>query len=473
MENTNIFTTKRTRKESKNTLILSTGEFRTEFERDYDRILFSTPIRRLADKTQVFPLERIDSIRTRLTHSHEVSDLARSIGICLVNDKDISKELENYNKRYERYVPAILSATGLAHDIGNPPFGHKGEKAISSWFKDNMHVLDVPDLTKSMKIDFLEFEGNAQTLRILTKLQMFDGEFGLNLTYGTLAALMKYTVPSDEVDKRKNADVAKKKFGYFQSEETTAKDIRKSIGIKKGERHPLTYIMEASDDIAYTVLDAEDAIKKKLVSFNDVIAYLLHKKIKDSTVNKPIKQVCKLASNDNKKYLKNPDLSQSEVNDMSMQQFRHYAILVMVSCVINTLKNADYRKLILSGKLKNSLLDISEASDFKKRLKSFDKENAYNSQTVLEVEIQGYKTIRHIMDYLWRAISKEKDERSPFEDYVYQRISENYRRVYKSDPDNLPKRYRQLQLVTDMVSGMTDNFAIVFLKELKMHDDTN
>jgi dGTPase len=181
-------------------------EYRTETERDYDRILFSTPVRRLADKTQVFPLEKNDSVRNRLTHSHEVATLARSVGVALVNHTNIFNGVEDAH----RNVPAMLAAIGLAHDLGNPPFGHQGEKAIAGWFHDHPHILSEGNcLTPRMQRDFTAFEGNAQTLRIVSRLQLPHDTGSLNLTLGTLGALMKYTVGSEKTG---NESASTKKF---------------------------------------------------------------------------------------------------------------------------------------------------------------------------------------------------------------------------------------------------------------------
>ncbi|MBD8533238.1 dNTP triphosphohydrolase [Massilia sp. CFBP 13647] len=163
-------------------------ETRTEIERDYDRILFSTPVRRLSDKTQVFPLDKNDSVRTRLTHSHEVSNLARSIGMALAFNYKIAGESD----AAKRDIPALLAAIGLVHDLGNPPFGHQGEAAIQSWFTDHrVSVLESADrpLSEHQKEDFLKFEGNAQAFRLVTRLQLLNDDFGLDLTYATLSAM--------------------------------------------------------------------------------------------------------------------------------------------------------------------------------------------------------------------------------------------------------------------------------------------
>ena len=436
---------------------------RTEIERDYDRILFSTPVRRLADKTQVFPLERNDSVRTRLTHSYEVSNLARSLGVTLAfDDKIITEE----TLKPERNLPSILAAIGLAHDLGNPPFGHQGEHAIQTWFEDNPDVLKNAQLDKAMEQDFIRFEGNAQTLRLLTRLQLINDDYGLDLTYSTLAALMKYPTASDRIDKD---NVATKKHGYFQSEKKIVEEIWKKTGLSEGIRHPLTYIMEACDDIAYAVLDAEDAVKKGLVSFSDLMSYLEHHENGDDAV----KVVCEKASDKHKKYRKTV-LSPAELNDISMQMFRVYAIGEMVRDVKDAYKGQEDK--IMAGDLKSDLLTVSRSSKLCELLKKFDKEHAYVHRSVLEVELTGYNTIRGLMDFLWEAIGQRKEPENlgsrrltPFAAYAYNRISENYRRIFENDTNPLPVRYKELQLLTDMISGMTDSFALSLYDELKQY----
>ena len=265
---------------------IDTGVGREEIERDYDRILFAAPTRRLADKTQVFPMETNDSVRTRLTHSHEVSNLARSIGVRLAFDPQNRGEVFGESAdslKVERKVPALLAAIGLAHDLGNPPFGHQGENTIRQWFASKEDAFDE---------DFQKFDGNCQTFRLLTKLQILNDEYGLNLTYATLAGLMKYPVFSD-------SQHSFRKFGIFQSERRIAKDVWKETGLSEGIRHPLAYVMEACDDIAYSVIDAEDTIKKGYASFNDLIDYL---STPDDKIIKEVREkVCKKIKNLRKK----------------------------------------------------------------------------------------------------------------------------------------------------------------------------
>lgn len=444
-------------------------EFRTEFERDYDRILFSTPVRRLADKTQVFPLERNDGVRTRLTHSHEVSNLARSIGTHLVFDKKLAEE---NGVQVTRNIPALLAAIGLAHDLGNPPFGHQGEAAIQRWMAKNSSRIfdDKSDLTKAMKQDFLRFEGNAQTLRLLTRLQLLNDDFGLNLTYGTLAALLKYPVDSDKVEEKGSA--SRKKHGFFQSEKSIVEEVWSETGLAEGIRHPLTYVMEACDDIAYSMLDAEDASKKGLVSYFDLVAFLKHGNKKDP--DSVISNVLALAEKDHAEY-SDQGLSPTELNDISIQKFRVYAITHMVQAVTESF--AENLELLLAGSFTSDLIAASRAKLLVKRLKSFAYTNAYKHRTVLEVELTGANTIHGLMDLLWYAIQTRDDastigsKRSdPFANYVYSRISENYRRVCEASGNPMPIRYRELQLLTDMVSGMTDSFAMSLYEELRAYD---
>lgn len=440
-------------------------ETRTEIERDFDRILFSTPVRRLADKTQVFPLERNDSVRTRLTHSHEVSNLARSIGTALVFSHGVAGDVPNA----VRNIPALLAAIGLVHDLGNPPFGHQGESAISAWFAANSWVLDPPDgMDAALKQDFIAFEGNAQTFRLVTKLQVLNDDYGLDLTYATLTSLMKYTTSSHQRDK---GIACKKKHGFFASESKIAEEALEKIGLSFGKRHPLAYVMECCDDIAYAVLDVEDAVKKGLASFSDLVAYLQCHSNSDSLV----KTVVDASVDKHQEYrVTATGLSPAELNDISMQRFRVNAIGAMVTAATEAFcKN---QELCLLGECPRPLLELSDASCLRDTLQDFAKKHAYNHRTVLEVELQGFNVLQDLMDMLWVAIVDRKDRNdpaskrvAPFSRYAYGRISENYRRVFESPENKMPLAYREAQLLTDMVSGMTDSFALSLYSELKKY----
>jgi dGTPase len=219
-----------------------------EFERDYGRSIFSTPVRRLQDKAQVFPLEPIDAVRTRLTHSLEVSSVARGIASGLARALGETKKLEK--PEFSHDIETIAATSGLLHDLGNPPFGHAGEEAIREWFKrriEDDETKEFADLSENEREDLLNFEGNAQTLRLLTKLQILSDRYGLNLTAGTLSALCKYTASSLEL-KKKDRPRSKKKLGYFTSESPVISKIQGITGTGDA-RHPLAILIEAADDI--------------------------------------------------------------------------------------------------------------------------------------------------------------------------------------------------------------------------------
>jgi len=465
------------------------GQFRTAQERDHDRVLFSTPFRRLGDKTQVFPLESNESIRTRLTHSSEVANLARSIGLQIAGKYRDKMPLDA-----ERAVPAMLACVGLAHDIGNPPFGHQGEHAIRAWFERNECQLfdphegerekeviaDLENLTEQHKKDFLEFEGNAQTLRVLTKLQVMADDLGLNLTVSTLGAVMKYVAASHDLDDNIQA---RKKVGFFASEAALVTAMREELGLLKDARHPLALIMEACDDIAYSVMDAEDAIKKGFVSLNDLLTALrISAGATDGTEKRDaaIEYICDLTQWEMVQLRSQDKLHPSELQDVATQKFRVHAIHLMVSAVVASFD--EHYEDIMGGRFGGELIKVSAASEFCSALKDFDRENAFSHREVLEVELNGYNILNRLMDYLWIGISqrkrfKELDSKrsSPFAAYVYSRISKNYKRIFDGTVkqyhrvDDLPIRYKEAQLLTDMVSGMTDQFCIDLYEDFDRH----
>jgi len=447
---------------------------RLEFERDYDRILFSTPVRRMADKTQVFPLEKHDAVHTRLTHSMEVSALARSIGFDLVSR--FSKKIGLSGGRNElRRVSSLMAAVGLVHDIGNPPFGHQGEDAIRAWFTQNEKTVfgKAALVDKKLRQDFLQFEGNAQTFRLVTLLQFQGDQTGLNLTYGTLAALLKYTVSADRARKRAAAAGAHKP-GFFKSEEALVKTVWKKTRLKVGQRHPLTYLVEACDDICYGVIDVEDTVKKDLASYADVVALL-----SDAYPTDPvIAGVLEYSASQREKIkrsLGGTRLSPKELDDLSMQTFRVAAISAMVSAAPETFV-ANFREIGLN-RFRGDLLTSGSASCLRDGLKQLREEITFPHRSILEVELRGSLVITELMDKLWRAIVNRTDPADPtskrtdrLSAYTYGRISENYRRVFENSTHGLPIRYREAQLLVDMIAGMTDTFALTLLKDLRQFD---
>ena len=429
---------------------MNTGVGREEIERDYDRILFSAPTRRLADKTQVFPMEKHDSVRTRLTHSHEVSNLARSMGVRLAFDhRDEVFGTDSEDLKVERTVPALLAAVGLAHDLGNPPFGHQGERTIRQWFKAN----------KLTDNDFLKFDGNCQTFRLLTRLQVLNDQFGLNLTYATLAGLMKYPVFSN------SKPHPFKKFGIFQTEREIANDVWSTTGLSEGLRHPLAYVMEACDDIAYSVIDAEDTVKKGYASFYDLMDHLSSQ---SSLSDKLTKEVVAQARAKNFDFRKE-NLSSRELNDLSMLMFRVKAIAEMVKEATDAF--VGNIKSIMSGTAASNfeLIENSASASLCEQLKKFDQRHGFLNPQVLRLELEGHNSITITMDMLWEAINRH--ENTPFAKYAYGRISENYRRVYEqSDKGDSAKAH----LLCDAVSGMSESYLVSLHDELKaLRNDTN
>jgi dGTPase len=423
---------------------MGTGGTRTEFERDYDRILFSTPTRRMADKTQVFPMEVHDSVRTRLTHSHEVSNLARSIGVRLAfehAERTFGKKHEQL--KVSRNVPSLLAAAGLAHDLGNPPFGHQGEVAMQQWFAEQ---------NESFSVDFREFDGNAQTFRLLTRLQVLKDRFGLNLTLGTLATLLKY--PSVYGSSTKGGY---KKFGVFRSEADIAAEVWRNTGLREGIRHPLAYIVEACDDIAYSIIDAEDTVKKGYASFYDLMDFL-HSA---DPVDEVIVEVIKKSQEQNAEF-KSCRLSSRELNDVSMQMFRVKAIAEMVNAATEAFVGNIDR--FMDGTIAPGfeLIKESRCAKLCSAAKQFDFQHGFQHRDVLRLELQGNNYIKSIMDMLWKAIKCNGDAEHPFERFVFGEISENYRRVYQ-DTDRGSDA--QCQLLCDAVSGMTETYLI------KKHDE--
>ena len=430
---------------------MGTGAGRTEFERDYDRILFATPTRRLADKTQVFPMEENDSIRTRLTHSHEVSNLARSIGVRLAFEHAETVFGSNHESLHvKRNVPSLLAAVGLAHDLGNPPFGHQGEIAIQEWFSEANDLIN-----DNIDVDFLQFDGNAQTFRLLTRLQVLNDQFGLNLSLGTLAGLIKY--PSVYGSSNKGGF---KKFGIFKSEEQIVKDVWEHTGLEEGIRHPLAYIMEACDDIAYSIIDAEDTVKKGYASFYDLMDFL---ETFDSSDN-VIREVVEAARKKNQEFKKD-SLSSCELNDISMQMFRVKAISVMIEAATNVF--VENVSKMMNGSIEQGfeLIKGSACAQLCKAAKKFDYRHGFQHEEVLRLELRGNNYIKSMMTMLWKAISKDGEPNNPFERYVFGEISENYRRVYLDSDKSI---YAKCQLLCDAVSGMTESFLIKTHDELKL-----
>lgn len=417
------------------------GDKRLEFERDYDRIIYTSAFRRLQDKAQVFPLERKDFVRTRLTHSLEVSTLARSLG---VDTARTLKELGKLEKEYDREFGNILLSASLVHDLGNPPFGHFGEDTIGNWFEEyfrsNKGIIE-----GKKKNDFTKFEGNAQTFRILTKLQYLKDEWGLNLTYGTLAALMKYPVRSDQILPRKGSIY--KKYGYFFSEEDRFEKVNEMTGLQN-KRHPLTFLLEAADDIAYSVADVEDGAKKGAIDWDELISVL------ESRLPKDCKHFID-SMKDAESNLREKKFPESRLN--AIQDFRIKVQGKMLRDCVDVFVN-NFQEII-DGSFNGELLQRSNSAELSQVFKiDIGGKKVYSCDEVLTQEIVSEKVISTLLKiHVEAMLGDDYLDNKKIQGKLYSQISSNFKYSFENSERT---NYDKFRLVTDYISGMTDNFAL-------------
>ena len=440
-----------------------TVDCRNEFDKDYDRIVYSSSVRRLQDKAQVFPLQENDFPRTRLTHSIEVSALARSfgysIGTWLLEQKDLGFDYGFCEKKQIKKLATMLQTAALVHDLGNPPFGHYGEAIIRKWFSKSFNSEKFNSLSKQQKNDFLYFEGNAQTLRILSKLQMLNDEYGINFTYGTLATIIKYPWNSCGISSNK------KKFGYFFSEEKLVEKIFSSTGLNKNIKHPATFLLEAADDIAYLTADIEDGVKKRVVPWNKEYEKI-KSKLKDK-IPEIFKKTDEKIDTVNKKKIPNNDL-------VSIQNFKIFTQAYMFKEAISTFKS-NYEN-IMAGNFKQDLL--CECKDLINELKRIAKEHCYSNEEVIQLELLGDSVLNGLLDKFISIVNNPQNTKDlqTYEGKIYNLISENFKYyccLAKSKDEEISLKeftevdlYNQLLLITDYISGMTDSFALKLYKKL-------
>ncbi len=425
---------------------------RINFERDFDRAVFSTPVRRLQDKAQVFPLEPHDAVRTRLTHSLEVASVSKGLAIgageWLLKKGEIEAD-------QTRSIEAIAATCGLLHDLGNPPFGHSGEDAIREWFAIKCPKKPLDDWFENPQHvqDFLNFEGNAQTLRLVAKLQILADYFGLNLTFGTLSALCKYTAPSHEADKD-GLDHARSKPGFFASETKLVEQIRERTGTG-ANRNPIAFLVEAADDIVYSVADIEDAIKKGIFSWAQ-----LEEQLKSPECTPPMSDALKIME----KILSTGDDPSSLPDDVKVSAFRTGAISVSVRSVNKAF--TDNYEQIMNGEFKSELVKTCDANSLVKTLKRIGREKVYCTPGTLKLELMGRRVIHDLMDVFAEGVMnmplKGEPKTNAFSGKSGALLSQNYRRVFqhaRRTANGIPEQYHRFQLLTDYISGMTDSFA--------------
>ena len=419
-------------------------ETRLGFDVDYDRIIFSPEFRSLQDKTQVIPLSSTDFVHTRLTHSLEVSVVARSLGR-KVGVKILEKypSLETIHGYKANDFGSIVAAAALAHDIGNPPFGHSGEKAIGHFFKNGSGKNYKSELTPKQYQDLCDFEGNANGFKILTQ-DVKGRPGGLRLSYATLGAFTKY--PKGSLPIKPNSHIAFKKYGFFQSESETFSLLAKELGLLKLEnspetlysRHPLAYLVEAADDICYTIIDFEDGINLGLIEEDYALEYLI-KLVKDNI------QTDKYNSLNNKK--------------ARVSYLRALAIGTLIDDAVSLFIENEVS--ILDGSFGVSLL---EKSRYKAQMDDIIKlsiDKVYNSDEVIDKELSGFEVINELLFRFSNAVNN-----------CYQGTGSHYDKLiiklfdseldYKND-----KLYNRMMAVCSLVASYSDSNAILIYRKIK------
>ena len=443
------------------------ADLRSEFEKDYHRIIGSASFRRLQDKTQVFPLDKSDFIRTRLTHSLEVSSLGKSLGQNIGENILKFRRNSGFVPRMKEDISHILECAGLIHDIGNPPFGHFGEVAIREWFARNLPKLSfrgqaVEDmLSEQMKQDFYHFEGNAQALRLVTKLHYLVDEHGMNLTYALLNTIIKYPVPSTGI-RGDSGNIKDKKMGYYFADEAVFRRVTEATGAGNN-RHPLTYILEAADDLAYKTADIEDAFVKGFISYYTLERELapLERACPESPF-KPLEKLRQLYERGLKKEVGNPESYAVKNWIISVQGF-------LISCA--TYGFTSNYDSIMAGTFGQDLFYGTYGERLMELLGDMAYRRVFSSMEIYKMEVAESAILDNLMDKLVRAVLYyDTDVRQDTIDRrVVSFISDNYKNAYRLQAEGkneAEKLYLRLLLVTDYVCGMTDSYAKRLYQEM-------
>ncbi len=455
---------------SRQTVRTNPNDVRSDFRKDYHRIIGSAAFRRLQDKTQVFPLDRGDFVRTRLTHSLEVSSFAESVGDTALR-RLAAEGREEISSEMREACCDILRCAGLIHDIGNPPFGHFGEYTIREWFGAHLDSLcfdgsPVSELLDGqMKGDLLNFEGNAQALRVLTKLHYLIDEHGMNLTYALLNTVIKYPVSSLDINK-KSGNIKDKKMGFYCSEQGLYESIVAATGAENC-RYPLTFLLEAADDIAYKTADIEDAVRKGMIGYDLLLSEL--KAAAEKCENKQCRETILKAADKlvycyekaEEKALHEPRRNAVQTWTISMQSLLIYAASDAFC------ENYD---AIMAGEMKKELLAVSPAAAFADALSDIAYRHAFLSKEILKIEL----SVSTMMDYLLgmltgAALRFSTPQERITDSKLISVISENYVKICLMQCEGATKAwqaYYRLMLVTDYICGMTDSFAQELYRQL-------
>ncbi len=450
-----LYTTQRTgAPERKNT---GADLVRNSFQRDYDRIIFSSAFRRLQNKTQVFPLPGAIFVHNRLTHSLEVASVGRSLGKA-VGEKIAAKyvdEGQEFTEFYRHELASVIASACLAHDIGNPPFGHSGEDAIRAFFNGldgDMRSIIHDSLSDNQRKDFEYFEGNSNAFRVLTNSFNEPEPGGYKLTFSTLASLVKYPCASIEGFNKKTGLIATKKSGFFDSEIGTYQQIAKALQIPAKEgyshvyaRHPFVYLTEAADDICYRVIDLEDAHRLHIISLETFMDMFL-----------PFFE-------QEKEYYKSREYVEkklAKINDdnQKVQYIRARWIGLMIE-KLSDLFMAHEAEL-LGGTLEKDLLKCLPAGDraLIDRINDFSVKKVYNYKAVVEIEIAGYNVIGGLLKEFIQAVLYPQHTKSG---KLIKLVSSQF--PVTQDRKNV---YQDIQSLLDFIAGMTDLYAIDIYRKI-------
>ena len=413
---------------------------RTEFQRDYDRIIFSSPFRRMQNKTQVFPLPGSIFVHNRLTHSLEVASVGRSLGN-MVAEKADQQKLGISNPLFLE-IGAVVSAACLSHDMGNPPFGHSGENAISQFFLKGAGQSLKSELSAGQWADFTQFDGNANAFRILSHQLNGRRPGGFSLTYTMMATIIKYPHESELTNKPK--------FGFFQSDKENYRKIAEHLQIKqiqanpmKFVRHPLVFLVEAADDICYQLMDLEDAHKLKILSFDQTKELFLNF----------------FKGTENEKKLTRIEETLRLVDDPNEQ------IAYLRASVIGKLASEcvrvffDKHDQILTGNFQRTLIESIDPVSLEatRIIRDLSYKKIYNDRSVVEVELAGYKIIGTLLEEFTDAVLHPEEN---FSKKLLLLVPDQYRGIQETT-------YEKVQSVIDFVSGMTDVYALDLYRKIK------
>jgi len=436
------------------------SDLRSEFEKDYHRIIGSASFRRLQDKTQVFPLDKSDFIRTRLTHSLEVSSFAKSLGQNIGENILVYKKDSEFTPQMKEDICNILQCAGLIHDIGNPPFGHFGEDVIREWFERKLPLMTYHGkpmeqvMSRQMVEDLYHFEGNAQAFRLVTKLHFLVDERGMNLTYALLSTIVKYPVPSTGID-LDSGDIKTRKMGYYLADEKMFREIERETGTN-GCRHPLTFILEAADDIAYLTADIEDAFKKSFVSYDELVREL------DCDYEENLRSGMDVASMLRQQY---EHAKKGQVPNTQLYAVQNWIAGLQSALIFGVTDSflLHYEE-IMAGEFRKDLFQGTTAEWVVEALRRIAHKYAFSSRQILQNEVSAWTILNFLLDRFVPAALYYDTEvpMNMMEKKLMNLVSENYKQTYHTyskGKSSAEKLYLRLLLITDFVSGMTDSYA--------------